>query len=200
MSPIFSFGQSDQFVPLVLTGNSCFIIPPLTRKCEVGQYDDAGGMELDPNVPVGNVLGFRRLRNVSKGSCGPIGAQSARQEPFRCRTRSNNEYQDLNKAEQAVVDLRCSATSLCVVGDDDQSPYQARLVATATPQRRRLLNGQVHEFFAKYIMPYGPLLGRWYFTGKVFQESRRALRKLGMLSAMAAAARTVTRWLGRGYG
>jgi hypothetical protein len=75
-----------------------------------------------------------------------------------------------------------------------------RLVATETPQRRRLLNGQVHEFLAKYIMPYGPPLGRWYFTGKVFRESRRALRKLGVLSAMVAAAGTVIRWLGRGYG
>lgn len=34
-----------------------------------------------------------------------------------------DEYQDLNKAEQAVVDLLCSAASLCVVGDDDQSLY-----------------------------------------------------------------------------
>jgi superfamily I DNA/RNA helicase len=34
-----------------------------------------------------------------------------------------DEYQDLNKAEQAVVDLLCSTASLCVVGDDDQSLY-----------------------------------------------------------------------------
>jgi hypothetical protein len=37
-----------------------------------------------------------------------------------------------------------------------------RLVATATPQR--LPHGQVQEFFAKYILPYGPPLGGWYFT------------------------------------
>jgi hypothetical protein len=37
------------------------------------------------------------------------------------------------------------------------------------------------------------------FTGKVFQEPRRALRRIGMLSAMGAAAQTVARWLGRGY-
>ena len=34
-----------------------------------------------------------------------------------------DEYQDLNKAEQAVVDLLCGTASLCVVGDDDQSLY-----------------------------------------------------------------------------
>jgi DNA helicase-2/ATP-dependent DNA helicase PcrA len=34
-----------------------------------------------------------------------------------------DEYQDLNKAEQAVVDLLCGAASLCIVGDDDQSLY-----------------------------------------------------------------------------
>lgn len=34
-----------------------------------------------------------------------------------------DEYQDLNKAEQAVVDLVCTNSALCVVGDDDQSLY-----------------------------------------------------------------------------
>jgi DNA helicase-2/ATP-dependent DNA helicase PcrA len=34
-----------------------------------------------------------------------------------------DEYQDLNKAEQAVVDLLSMTSSLCVVGDDDQSIY-----------------------------------------------------------------------------
>lgn len=34
-----------------------------------------------------------------------------------------DEYQDLNKAEQAVVDLLSTSASLCVVGDDDQSLY-----------------------------------------------------------------------------
>jgi DNA helicase-2/ATP-dependent DNA helicase PcrA len=34
-----------------------------------------------------------------------------------------DEYQDLNKAEQAVVDLLCGTASLCIVGDDDQSLY-----------------------------------------------------------------------------
>jgi superfamily I DNA/RNA helicase len=34
-----------------------------------------------------------------------------------------DEYQDLNKAEQAVIDLLSSNASLCVVGDDDQSLY-----------------------------------------------------------------------------
>src|SRR5712691_2417493 len=34
-----------------------------------------------------------------------------------------DEYQDLNKAEQAVVDLLCTTASLCIVGDDDQSLY-----------------------------------------------------------------------------
>jgi DNA helicase-2/ATP-dependent DNA helicase PcrA len=34
-----------------------------------------------------------------------------------------DEYQDLNKAEQAVVDLLSSNAALCIVGDDDQSLY-----------------------------------------------------------------------------
>jgi DNA helicase-2/ATP-dependent DNA helicase PcrA len=34
-----------------------------------------------------------------------------------------DEYQDLNKAEQAVVDLLGSNAALCIVGDDDQSLY-----------------------------------------------------------------------------
>ncbi len=34
-----------------------------------------------------------------------------------------DEYQDLNKAEQAVVDLLSTGAALCVVGDDDQSLY-----------------------------------------------------------------------------
>ena len=34
-----------------------------------------------------------------------------------------DEYQDLNKAEQAVIDLLTGNGSLCVVGDDDQSLY-----------------------------------------------------------------------------
>jgi len=34
-----------------------------------------------------------------------------------------DEYQDLNKAEQSVVDLLCTTAALCIVGDDDQSLY-----------------------------------------------------------------------------
>lgn len=34
-----------------------------------------------------------------------------------------DEYQDLNKAEQAVIDLLCTTAALCIVGDDDQSLY-----------------------------------------------------------------------------
>ena len=34
-----------------------------------------------------------------------------------------DEYQDLNKAEQAVIDLLTGDAALCIVGDDDQSLY-----------------------------------------------------------------------------
>jgi hypothetical protein len=73
-----------------------------------------------------------------------------------------------------------------------------RLVATTTAQRRRLLNGQVHEFYGNYILPFGPSLGRFYFTGKVLRESRTALRTLGFLSALVALARAALRWFVRG--
>jgi DNA helicase II / ATP-dependent DNA helicase PcrA len=35
-----------------------------------------------------------------------------------------DEYQDLNKAEQAVLDLLAGDAALCIVGDDDQSLYR----------------------------------------------------------------------------
>ncbi len=34
-----------------------------------------------------------------------------------------DEYQDLNKADQSVVDLLAGESALCIVGDDDQSLY-----------------------------------------------------------------------------
>jgi superfamily I DNA/RNA helicase len=34
-----------------------------------------------------------------------------------------DEYQDLNKAEQRVIELLAGNAALCVVGDDDQSLY-----------------------------------------------------------------------------
>ena len=34
-----------------------------------------------------------------------------------------DEFQDLNKAEQGVIDLLCTTADLCIVGDDDQSLY-----------------------------------------------------------------------------
>jgi DNA helicase II / ATP-dependent DNA helicase PcrA len=42
-----------------------------------------------------------------------------------------DEYQDLNKAEQGVVDLVCDAANLCIVGDDDQSLYSFRFAHPA---------------------------------------------------------------------
>ena len=37
-----------------------------------------------------------------------------------------DEYQDLNKAEQAVIDLLSDQSQMCIVGDDDQSLYSRR--------------------------------------------------------------------------
>jgi superfamily I DNA/RNA helicase len=34
-----------------------------------------------------------------------------------------DEYQDLNKAEQGVIDLLGDTAEVCIVGDDDQSLY-----------------------------------------------------------------------------
>ena len=42
-----------------------------------------------------------------------------------------DEYQDLNKAEQGVVDLVCDVANLCIVGDDDQSLYRFKFAHPA---------------------------------------------------------------------
>jgi len=42
-----------------------------------------------------------------------------------------DEYQDLNKAEQGVVDLLCDSANLCIVGDDDQSLYSFKFAHPA---------------------------------------------------------------------
>jgi hypothetical protein len=42
-----------------------------------------------------------------------------------------DEYQDLNKAEQSVIDLLCDAATLCIMGDDDQSLYSFKFVHPA---------------------------------------------------------------------
>jgi len=42
-----------------------------------------------------------------------------------------DEYQDLNKAEQAVIDLLCDTAHLCIVGDDDQSLYSFKFAHPA---------------------------------------------------------------------
>jgi DNA helicase II / ATP-dependent DNA helicase PcrA len=42
-----------------------------------------------------------------------------------------DEYQDLNRAEQGVVDLLCDAANFCVVGDDDQSVYSFKFAHPA---------------------------------------------------------------------
>jgi superfamily I DNA/RNA helicase len=42
-----------------------------------------------------------------------------------------DEYQDLNKAEQGVIDLLASNAHLCIVGDDDQSLYSFKFAHPA---------------------------------------------------------------------
>ena len=42
-----------------------------------------------------------------------------------------DEYQDLNRAEQAVIDLIRNAAHLCIVGDDDQSLYSFKFAHPA---------------------------------------------------------------------
>jgi DNA helicase-2/ATP-dependent DNA helicase PcrA len=42
-----------------------------------------------------------------------------------------DEYQDLNKAEQRVIDLLTEAAHLCIVGDDDQSLYSFKFAHPA---------------------------------------------------------------------
>ena len=42
-----------------------------------------------------------------------------------------DEYQDLNRAEQEVVNLLRGAAHLCIVGDDDQSLYSFKFAYPA---------------------------------------------------------------------
>jgi superfamily I DNA/RNA helicase len=42
-----------------------------------------------------------------------------------------DEYQDLNKAEQGVIDFLCTTADLCIVGDDDQSLYSFKFAHPA---------------------------------------------------------------------
>jgi superfamily I DNA/RNA helicase len=42
-----------------------------------------------------------------------------------------DEYQDLNRAEQAVIDLLSGEANLCIVGDDDQSLYSFKFAHPA---------------------------------------------------------------------
>jgi superfamily I DNA/RNA helicase len=42
-----------------------------------------------------------------------------------------DEYQDLNRAEQAVIDLIRNTAALCIVGDDDQSLYSFKFAHPA---------------------------------------------------------------------
>ena len=63
------------------------------------------------------------------GEVVPIALSYLRHNPHaEDRTRFRHvlvdEYQDLNKAEQTVIDLLCEEADLTVVGDDDQSIYR----------------------------------------------------------------------------
>jgi superfamily I DNA/RNA helicase len=42
-----------------------------------------------------------------------------------------DEYQDLNRAEQAVIDLLSANATICIVGDDDQSIYSFKFAHPA---------------------------------------------------------------------
>ena len=53
---------------------------------------------------------YRYLRN------NPAAPERALYDPVLV-----DEYQDLNKAEQAVIDLLAGDGAVCIVGDDDQS-------------------------------------------------------------------------------
>ena len=59
-----------------------------------------------------------------------------------------DEYQDLYKAEQAVVDLLSANAALCVVGDDDQSLYSFK---HAHPEGIRTF-GQTHAGCADHVL------------------------------------------------
>lgn len=59
-----------------------------------------------------------------------------------------DEYQDLNNAEQAVIDLLAGNASLCIVGDDDQSIYSFKF---AHPEGIRTF-GQTHAGTTDHVL------------------------------------------------
>lgn len=71
---------------------------------------------------------LRFHRSMLIGEVIPIFHQYLRQNPAAAeRTEFSHilvdEYQDLNKAEQSVIDLLSGNAEVCIVGDDDQSIY-----------------------------------------------------------------------------
>jgi hypothetical protein len=71
-----------------------------------------------------------------------------------------------------------------------------RLAATKRSRRRRLVNTQEGEFYRDYVLPYGLLVGRYYFAWKTLGEVHRALRKLPLLTTISLLVRAVTRRIG----
>jgi DNA helicase II / ATP-dependent DNA helicase PcrA len=56
-----------------------------------------------------------------------------------------DEYQDLNKAEQAVVDLLTGEGHVCIVGDDDQSLYSFKHAHPAGIREFHLTHGETAD-------------------------------------------------------
>jgi DNA helicase-2/ATP-dependent DNA helicase PcrA len=62
-----------------------------------------------------------------------------------------DEFQDLNKAEQAIIDLLSGAADVCIVGDDDQSIYSFKHAHPDGIRDWLVVNAGAHELWLNLV-------------------------------------------------
>jgi DNA helicase II / ATP-dependent DNA helicase PcrA len=94
------------------------------------QHDEPGFVQTEEDAEFQrNLLGWLRFhRAILIGEAIPLLHEYLRSNPAASERRTFvhilvDEYQDLNRAEQGVIDLLSDGADVCVVGDDDQSIY-----------------------------------------------------------------------------
>jgi DNA helicase-2/ATP-dependent DNA helicase PcrA len=107
------------------------------------QHDEPGFVQAEEDAAFESaLLGWLRFHRATLiGEVIPLLYGYLRSNPTAPERRSFShilvdEYQDLNRAEQAVIDLLADAADVCIVGDDDQL-----FIASNTRIRRAFESG-----------------------------------------------------------